>query len=93
MRTFGAVVLALFCAVGSFFIVGFFSCLVALYAESVALGYLAVCLAIAAAIGGGYLGAKMVLVESSPGEQNPDVNYWANGEDKKEKCDDESLLS
>jgi hypothetical protein len=61
MREFFAALAALFGAVAGFVITGFVGCLVAVQAESPALGFVAVGLAIAAAIGGGYLGAKLVL--------------------------------
>jgi hypothetical protein len=61
MREFFAALAALFGALAGFFITAFVGCLVAIQAESLVMGLVAVGLAIAAAIGGGYLGAKLVL--------------------------------
>jgi hypothetical protein len=82
MRDVVAAVVALFGAVAGFFIVGFLGCLVAIRAESPPLAFLAVALAIAAAIGGGYLGARLVLGAGSPGKKNRDVVYWADRKDE-----------
>ena len=90
MRTLGAIVAALFGAVLGFFIVGFLSCLVAIAAESVALGFVAVALAIAAAIGGGYLGAKAVLGQEPSNRiasnmvrwNEQEIDQWAGKKDE-----------
>jgi hypothetical protein len=90
MRTFGAIVAALFGAVLGFFIVGFLGCLVAVKAEAIPMAFVAIALAIAAAIGGGYLGAKLVLSNEPPHKDglrprgSPDVVEWLDrkGEDK-----------
>jgi hypothetical protein len=61
MREFFAALAALLGAVAGFAITGFVGCLVAIQAESPALAFVTLLLAIGAAIGGGYLGAKLVL--------------------------------
>jgi hypothetical protein len=88
MRTFGAIVAALFGAVLGFFIVGFLSCLVAVKAESIPMAFVAIALAIAAAIGGGYLGARLALGNAPPHGDglrprgSPEVVEWLDRKDE-----------
>jgi hypothetical protein len=92
MREFFAALAALLGAVAGFAITGFVGCLVAIQAESPALAFVTLLLAIGAAIGGGYLGAKLVL-GNPPSLPHalirqggmPDMVYRPKPDDKKER--------
>jgi hypothetical protein len=82
MRTFAAVVLALFGAAIGFTAVGFLGCWIALTAESIALAFVTIFLAIGAAIVGGYLGAKIGLEAVPSNDKNRDATHEANQNNK-----------
>jgi hypothetical protein len=75
MRTFAAVALALLGVAIGFATVGFLGCWIAMAAESIALAFVTIFLAIGAAIVGGYLGAKIGLEAVPSSEKNRDATH------------------